>query len=210
MPGYPDPTAIQQRVLAFITEAIRTRGRPPTNQEITDHFGWKSTNAARGHVRLLIRKGLLVKDSGLARGISLPADARPAGRTTLHEVPVVGQVAAGVPAYAEQNCDGLVGLDASMFPEDDIFALRIKGQSMVNAGIHEGDIALVRQYREPSNGDIVVARVGNDDATVKRFFRRQDHIVLRAENPDFADILVHPGVDFQVDGVVVGVIRRLS
>lgn len=207
MPGYVHPTPIQRRVLEYIRETVRHQGRAPTHEEISRHFGWKSTNSARTHIRLLIKKGLLEKDGGLARGVRLPSG--PPTSRPVREVPVLGRVAAGLPIEAVENPDGAVGVDAELFPDEALFALRVKGASMINAGIHEGDIALVRQVEEAEEGDIVVALV-DGEATVKRFYRKPGGVVLRAENPLFPDRFISRGQEFSLAGVVVGLVRRFE
>jgi len=125
----------------------------------------------------------------------------------LRKVPLVGTVPAGRPVEAVEDAEGMIGVDSGMFPEADMFALRVKGESMTGAGIRDGDVALVRQTPEAADGDIVVAVV-DGEATVKRFFGREGRVELRAENPEFGDVVVWPGADFRLAGVVAGIVRR--
>ena len=125
----------------------------------------------------------------------------------LRGVPLVGAVPVGIPIDAIEDVEGIVGIDTTMFPEAEVFALRVKGESMIGAGIRDGDIALVHQTPEAADGDIVVALM-DGEATLKRFYRKDGRVVLHAENPDFKDLVVQPGVDFSLSGVVVGIVRR--
>ncbi len=203
----PMPTAIQQRVLEYIQRAVRENGRPPTDREIADHFRWKSRFAARRHVTALVRKGFLEKTPGVARGLNVPLAVT--RRDGLRGVPLLGDVPAGRPIDAMENLEGTLGIDPAMFPEANVFALRVKGESMVGAGIRDGDVALVRQTPDARDGDLVVA-VMDGEATLKRFFLKDDRVVLHPENPAFQDIVVTPEVDFSLSGVVIGIIRRVG
>ena len=201
-----EPTPTQQRVLDYILHFSGELNRPPTEWEVAGHFGWKSRNAARQNIDLLIRKGYLKRTPGVARGLNASSKAtrRMAG---MRGVPLVGTVPAGVPIDAVEDVEGMVGIDSGMFPEADVFALRVKGESMTGAGIRDGDVALVHQASEAADGDIVVA-IMDGEATVKRFFNKNRRVVLHAENPEFKDIAVRPDVDFRLAGVVVGIVRR--
>jgi len=201
----PNPTPTQQRVLDYIRHAMQETGRPPTEQETADHFRWKSKFAAQRNIRALIRKGFLAKTPGVARGINILGAA--IRRKGLKEAPLVGVVPAGRPIDAIEDAEGTIGIDPDWFPEADVFALRVKGESMIGAGIRDGDIAFVHQTPEVKDGNIVVA-VMDGEATLKRFYRKGGQIVLHAENPDFKDLVVQPNVDFSLAGVVVGIMRR--
>ena len=201
----PNPTLLQQRVLEHIRQTMLERGSPPTEREIADHFRWKSKLAAQRHINALVRKGFLTKTPGAARGLNIPGVA--VRRLGLRGVPLVGTAPAGIPIDAVEDVEGTIGIDPAMFPEADVFALRVQGTSMVGAGIRDGDIALVHQTPEAGEGDIVAA-VMDGEATLKRFFRRGGRVVLHAENPDFKDLVVQPDVDFTLAGVVVGIVRR--
>ena len=207
MRNNPNPTHGQQRVLDFIAARVQERGWPPTYREMASHFGWKSEAAARQHVRYLIQKGCLEKEPGTARGLSLTATA--ARRDGLRGVPLLGSVPAGQPLDAVEDLEGSIGIDPTLFPEAGVFALRVRGASMIGAGIFDGDLALVRQTPDAKDGDLVVARM-DGEATLKRFFLKNGRVVLHAENPDFRDIVVDPDVDFSLAGVVIGVVRRMG
>ena len=204
-PMSPNPTAIQQRVLDHILHTMIKTGRPPTIPEIAIHFGWKAQFAAERHVRALVRKGFLEKTPGVARGLNVPEAV--ARRQALRGVPLLGAVPAGRPIDAVEDREGTLGIDPAMFPEAEVFALRVKGESMVGAGINNGDIALVHQTPVAEDGDIVVA-VMDGEAMLKRLLRREGRVVLHAENPEFKDLVVRPDVEFNLAGVVVGIVRR--
>ena len=209
MPDGMAPTRIQQRVLDHIAEAVRERGSPPTFREIAARFNWK-VGTAQDHVKLLLAKGLLEREPGIARGLRIAkAAARFVARTDgIRTVPLVGAVPAGQPIDAVENLEGTIGIDPALFPQADVFALRVKGASMVGAGIRDGDIALVRQTQEANDGDIVVAQI-DDEATLKRLVRKNGKVVLHAENPAFKDVVVKPGADFALAGVVIGIVRKM-
>jgi repressor LexA len=206
----PDPstelTARQREVLDFLTSAIQREGCPPTLREIAAHFGWTSDNAARQHLRLLRQKGVIEYAEGVSRGIRLIPERTPA---EVREVPLVGKVAAGVPLEAIENLEGMIGIDPSIFPEKGIVALRVHGDSMKDAGVHDGDIALIRRQPDADEGDIVIALV-DEEATLKRYHREADAIVLRAENPAYEDIVVTDAHTFEILGVAVGIMRRFA
>ena len=205
-PMDPNPTPTQQRVLDYIRHTMLETGRPPTEREIADHFRWKSKFAALRNIRALIRKGFLEKTPGVARGLNVPdAVVR---REHLRGAPLVATVPAGRPVDAAEKMEGTIGIDPEMFPETDIFALRVRGNSMIGASIRDGDIAIVHQTPVARDGAIVVARM-DGEATLKRFSSKADRVVLQAENPDFKDIVVQPDADFALAGVVIGVVRRL-
>jgi repressor LexA len=200
-----DLTKRQNEVLAFIRETIRENDRPPTLHELMARFSWRSDNAARQHLRLLERKGALTLDPNRPRGIRLPEASRPAG---LREVLLLGRVAAGKPLEALENIEGRVGIDPAIFPEEEVFALKVNGDSMTGAGIRGGDIALIRKQGEARDNDIVIALL-NGEATLKRYRTRRETITLCAENPAYPDIAVTPADDFSVVGVAIGIIRRM-
>lgn len=200
-----DLTTRQQQVLEFIETCLEKDGRPPTLREVAGHFGWRSDNAARQHLEALETKGAIVIDRGQARGIRLVERHRP---KPMREVPLVGRVPAGVPIEAIEEVERQVGLDPQMFPESDVFALTVRGDSMTGIGIHDGDTAVVRKVERAEHGDIVVAMI-DGDATLKRYQLRQGHIVLHPENPAYRDIVVDDPEMFRMVGQVIGIIRRL-
>ncbi|MEW6693985.1 MAG: transcriptional repressor LexA [Pseudomonadota bacterium] len=214
-------TARQREVLAFIAASVRERGAPPTRAEIAQAFGFRSPNAAEAHLRALARKGVVQLLEGSARGIRLlapaaaaadAAEASPAepphGEPTaaLLQLPLIGRVAAGSPILAQEHVEAVYPADARWFARRPDYLLRVRGWSMRDAGIHDGDLLAVQATREARSGQIVVARLG-DEVTVKRLLRDGAHWRLQAANPAVADIPVHPGDGFAIEGVVVGLLR---
>jgi repressor LexA len=208
-------TARQREVLACITHHMRQRNCPPTIRELASELGISSTNGVRDHLRALMEKGFIRRSPRLARGIELTGDwhsivsVDDAFRSS-HPValPVVGQVAAGVPILAQQNIEDTITLD-ERYVRGAQFALRVRGDSMRDAGILENDFVLVHQQAVAERGDIVVALLG-DEATVKRFYHEDGAVRLQAENPAFGPIHIPPGdPSFRLVGVVRGVFRVL-
>lgn len=201
-----DLTPEQNRIFAFLVDCVKRLGAPPTIREIAVKFGYRSINNVRQHLRLIARKGYIRLQPGRARGIEIAmAMARETGR--LIQVPLVGAVPAGRPVTAVENIQDYVTLDQNMFRGDGLFTLRVKGDSMRGAGVLDGDIAIVRQQASVSDGDIVVVRI-DDDATLKRYFHRGDHIVLHPENEKYEDIVVRSDREIAIVGKMVGVIRK--
>ena len=202
----------QSDVLDFIADTIVNRGLPPSYREIGDALGIASTNGVSDHVKALVRKGYIKKvkgpPGGVARGIQLTALARAMhGTEDLIQVPLVGHVAAGQPILAEENYERMLGFDPSMLPGGGVrFALKVRGESMVDEGIHDGDFVIVRQQETARNGDIVVALV-DGEATVKYYFHEQDRIRLEPANASMEPIFVRADQQALIQGVVVGVFR---
>jgi repressor LexA len=195
-------TPRQRQILVLIQDVINETGRPPTRAEIAQHLGFRSVNSAEEHLRALQRKGVLELLSGTSRGIKL--------KDSLREqigLPLVGQVAAGQPILAAQHIEAHYQVDPQIFTEKPHYLLRVRGMSMKDAGILDGDLVAVHRTPEVRNRQIVVARL-EDEVTVKRY-RQEGHCVwLLPENPDFAPIRVdlrqQPLI---IEGVVVGVVR---
>ncbi|MDR0307919.1 MAG: transcriptional repressor LexA [Chitinispirillales bacterium] len=225
----PNPlTAEQTRVLNHIIKHRDECGFPPSVREIAQELGYKSANNVRQHLRLIERKGYIRIAEGRARGIEVLCDSRGKGHGQArpvrvqpeniragsweesHEngVPLVGMVAAGTPITAVENLEGYLTLDRTMFKGEDLFALRVRGESMKDIGIFDNDIAVIRKKTTADNGEVVVAVV-NDEATLKRFIKKSDHIVLKAENLAFKDIIVPQGENIHIAGKLVGVIRKM-
>ncbi len=193
-------TARQAQILELIREHLGTNGMPPTRAEIARELGFRSANAAEGHLRALARKGVLELVPGSSRGIRLLEDEP--------GLPVVGRVAAGRPILAQQNVETHVPLDPSMFKPKAHYLLRVQGMSMRDAGILDGDLLAVHRSTEIRNGQIVVARL-DDEVTVKRFRQRSGKVWLLPENPEFEPIVVDLSREHLViEGVGVGVIRN--
>lgn len=198
----------QTEILRLIRELTETTGYPPTRAEIARAMGFRSVNAAEQHLRALERKGVLDIESGASRGLRV-RDGRAATRLgKLMELLVVGRVAAGSPMLAEEHIQGRYQVDPGMFTPRADYLLRVRGLSMRDAGILEGDLLAVHKTDDARSGQIVVARLA-DEVTVKRLRRRGNAVQLLAENPDFAPIEIDLRSDqFAIEGVAVGVIRN--
>ncbi|WP_237173151.1 transcriptional repressor LexA [Paracandidimonas lactea] len=208
-------TARQQQILDLIRSEISRTGFPPTRAEIARALGFRSANAAEDHLKALARKGAIELTAGASRGIRLlglagashPAvapEALPGAGQLL--IPIVGRVAAGNPILAAEHVEREVGIEPALFTQTPDYLLRVRGASMRDVGILDGDLLAVRKAPEARNGQIVVARIG-DDVTVKRFSRSGQRIELLPENPDFQPIIVTPDDDFTLEGIAVGLIR---
>ena len=198
----------QSEILKLIRELMEVSGYPPTRAEIAERMGFKSVNAAEQHLRALEKKGAIEIAEGASRGIRL-RDARPAGRNArLMELPVVGRVAAGSPMLAEEHMQGSYQIDPNLFTPRADYLLKVRGMSMRDAGILEGDLLAVHRTQDVRTGQIVVARLA-DEVTVKRLRRRGQAVQLLPENPDFEPIEVDPRRDnLTIEGLAVGVIRN--
>ncbi len=202
-------TARQQQIWDFLVEYVDRHGYPPTVREIGEAVGLASPSTVHAHLANLERAGLLRRDPTKPRALELSGRA---GRKTaeVHMLPLVGQIAAGGPLLAEQNVEDYIGVPEPLSRGGEEFLLRVKGDSMVGAGILDGDYVVVRRQQDARNGDIVVALAGEDEsadeATVKRFFRENGRVRLQPENdamgPIYADHV-------QILGKVIGVFRRL-
>jgi repressor LexA len=210
-PGH-DLSPRQRDVLDFISSTLAHRQVPPTYREIGDALGIASTNGVADHVKALIKKGYLKKidpgpdGAGVARGLQLTDKAGSKRRGAVVSVPLVGHVAAGQPILAEENYERALHLDRGLVPDGVIFALRVRGESMIEEGIHDGDFVIVKQQSTARNGDIVVALV-DGDATVKHFFREGPRIRLQPANSDMEPIYVDASNTTLIQGLVVGVYR---
>jgi repressor LexA len=221
----PKLTHRQQQVLDLVESAIERTGAPPTRAEIAAELGFRSANAAEEHLQALERKGVIELAHGTARGIRLKSDtlralhaarldprgkqySLPLPHVAQLSLPIVGRVAAGSPILAQEHIDQTFLMEASMFPRRPDYLLKVRGMSMRDAGILDGDLLAVRKASDAKNGQIVVARLG-DEVTVKRFRRTKQGVELIAENPDFKNIVVPPDTeDFRLEGLAVGLIRN--
>ena len=204
-----DPlTERQAEILKLIRELTEMSGFPPTRAEIAEKMGFKSVNAAEQHLRALERKGVLEISEGASRGIRM-LDAKPArGLGRLLELPVVGRVAAGSPILAEEHLQGRFQIDPNLFTPRADYLLKVRGMSMRDGGILEGDLLAVHKTGEARSGQIVVARLV-DEVTVKRLRRRGNTVQLEPENPDFEPIELDLRRDaLTIEGIAVGVIRN--
>lgn len=206
MAGKKPRGATQERVLAYIQSEIRERGYAPSVREIADAVGLRSTSTVHGHLTRLEKKGLLYRDAMKPRAIGVvgPAASEDLAER-VHEIPVVGHVAAGAPILAEQNIEEMLPLPIGLTGDGEHFILRVKGESMVNAGILSGDYIVVRSQPDAQNGEIVVALI-DDEATVKRFYKENGYFRLQPENDTMLPIICS---EVRVLGKVVSVLRRL-
>lgn len=203
-------TSRQREILDFIRAEIHRRGFPPSVREIGEAVGLSSSSTVHSHLAALEAKGLLRRDPSKPRALEV-LDYRDTERGIDYEsvqaVPLVGQVAAGAPILAAENIEATLPLPSS-FAGEDTFILRVKGDSMIEAGILDGDYVVVRQQKEATNGDIVVAMI-DEEATVKRFYREGDRIRLQPENVTMDPIYADRFVDFAILGRVVALFRRI-
>jgi len=208
MPLMDALTDRQSEILKLVRELTEVSGYPPTRAEIAERMGFRSVNAAEQHLRALEKKGAIEISAGASRGIRV-RDGRPGGRAgRLLELPVIGRVAAGSPMLAEEHVQGRYQVDPNLFTPRADYLLRVRGMSMRDAGILEGDLLAVHRTQEARTGQVVVARLG-DEVTVKRFKRRGHAVQLVAENPDFEPIEVDlRNEPLVIEGIAVGVIRN--
>ena len=208
-------TARQQQVFDLIRRAIERTGFPPTRAEIAAELGFSSANSAEEHLRALARKGVIELAAGASRGIRLlsnPEDS-PHQFTLPHasimqlSLPLIGRVAAGSPILAQEHISQHYACDPALFSSKPDYLLKVRGLSMRDAGIFDGDLLAVQKKSEAKDGQIIIARLG-DDVTVKRLKRRPNGIELIAENPDYDNIFVETGsAEFALEGIAVGLIR---
>ena len=193
-------TKRQQEIYNLIREHILETGMPPTRMDIANHFGFRSPNAAEDHLRALERKGAIEMIPGTSRGIRLLDEVEPG-------IPIIGEVAAGYPVLAEENIHSYCDVPPTMFTPNADYFLKVKGLSMQDAGIYDGDLLAVHKTTEARKGQIVVARLGTE-VTVKRFDKKRNTVFLHPENDDFDVIEVDSkSEDFSIEGIGVGIIR---
>jgi repressor LexA len=198
-------TPRQAEILAFIKHCLDDNGYPPTRAEIAQALGFKSPNAAEEHLKALARKGAIEMTPGASRGIRIPGYEP---NNTEEGLPVIGRVAAGAPILAQQNIEDSCRINPDFFHPKADYLLRVRGMSMRDIGIVDGDLLAVHTTREAQNGQVVVARI-DDEVTVKRFKREGNKVWLIAENPEFAPIEVNlEQQELIIEGLSVGVIRR--
>ncbi|MEL7667685.1 MAG: transcriptional repressor LexA [Actinomycetota bacterium] len=203
-------TSRQRQILDFIRAEIHRRGFPPSVREIGEAVGLSSSSTVHSHLAALEAKGLIRRDPSKPRALEV-LDYRDTERAVDYEnvqaVPLVGQVAAGVPILAAENIEATLPLPAS-FAGEQTFVLRVKGESMIEAGILDGDYVVVKQQPTATNGEIVVAML-NEEATVKRFYRESGRVRLQPENRTMEPIFADEHADFAILGKVVALFRRL-
>lgn len=205
--AYGKITAKQQEILEYIKEEILKRGYPPAVREICEAVNLKSTSSVHSHLETLEKNGYIRRDPTKPRAIEICDDSFQMVRTEMVSLPVVGQVAAGTPILAEQNIEQYFPVPAEIIPTGEpSFVLKVKGDSMINAGIFSGDQIFVQSCNTARNGDTVVALI-DDSATVKTFYKENGHIRLQPENDTMDPIIVD---DCQILGKVFGVFRLFS
>lgn len=213
----------EQKILNYMKEEIRTKGYPPTVREICSALNIKSTSTAHKDIESLVRQGFLVKDPSKPRALmvvdpnsgrhdgekSAIADSASSVREDIIDIPVVGRVAAGTPILAEENIEDSFPIPARFASAGTNYMLRVKGESMIEAGIMDGDLILVQEAQTANNGEIVVAMINGfeSEATVKTFYKEKDHIRLQPENSTMSPILVR---DVTILGKVKGVFRYFN
>lgn len=198
-------TAKQQEILDYIKESILKRGYPPSVREICEAVHLKSTSSVHSHLETLEKNGYIRRDPTKPRTIEITDDSFGLTRRELVNVPLVGSIAAGQPILAEQNIENYFPIPVEMLPNQEVFMLRVKGDSMINVGIFDGDQIIVKRQSTARNGEIVAALV-DDSATVKRFYRENGHYRLQPENDSMDPIIVN---EAEVLGVVIGLFRMM-
>jgi len=200
----------QQQVLDYVRTVVADRGYPPSVREIGEALGLSSPSTVHSHLSALVKAGVIRRDPSKPRAIEILDGAevpKPVRDDDLREVPLVGRIAAGSPVLATEDIEDVFSLPTSLVGSGPVFMLRVRGDSMVDAGILDGDLVVVRRQPDANDGDIVAAMIEGEEATVKRLYRRDGQIVLHAENPAYPD-MVFDG-DVAILGKVVSVLRRL-
>ena len=209
----------QRRILDFIKDSLHNEYRCPTVREICTHVGLSSTSTVQSHLNALEKFGYIKRDPNKNRAITVLEDTKPSisvdGNETsssdnfeflgasLKQVPLIGTVQAGMPITAVENLESTLTLPVQLTGDSDCFLLRVQGESMMNIGMYEGDMLIVRHQNTANNGDVVVARI-DDEATVKRFYKENGHIRLQPENDNFDPIIVD---DCHIEGLVIGLVQ---
>ncbi|MEN8114185.1 MAG: transcriptional repressor LexA [Actinomycetota bacterium] len=206
-----DLTDRQRQILDLITQTVRDRGYPPSVREIGDAVGLSSPSTVHSHLSALERTGYLRRDPSKPRAIEVIEDGRASGslmRAPVRDVPLVGRIAAGSPILAEEDIQEIYPLPTELVGSDPVFMLDVRGDSMIDAGIFDGDYVVVRRQPTANNGQLVAALVSDEEATVKRLRRKDGRVILEAENPDYAPMVFTEGVE--ILGIVVAVLRRVE
>lgn len=203
--AYGKITAKQQEILDFIKKKTLERGYPPAVREICEAVKLRSTSSVHAHLETLEKNGYIRRDPSKPRAIEIMDDSFQMVRQEMTSIPIVGQVAAGLPILAEQNINGYFPLPVDIVPNNEVFVLKVKGESMINIGIMDGDQIFVECTETARNGDVVVALI-DDSATVKTFYKEDGHIRLQPENDSMDPIIVD---NCQIIGKVFGVFRKM-
>ncbi len=201
-----DLSAKQKMILEYIKSEVKYKGYPPSVREICEAVNLRSTSTVHAHLDRLEKKGYIRRDPSKPRAIEIILEDEESVDESVINVPIVGTITAGMPILAVENIDGNFPIPASYVNRNDtVFMLKIRGESMINAGIYDKDLVLVRQQNTAENGDIIVAGI-EDFATVKRYFKEKGHIRLQPENPSMSPILVK---DVAILGKVIGLFRKM-
>lgn len=201
-------TVRQKKVLNFLKHYLREKGYPPTLREIASHFGLKGPRGPQKTLAILERKGYIRRVPGASRSIEI-LNLPPFESNKVISIPMVGNVRAGEPILAVENIEGYINLDRSLVSSENVFLLRVEGDSMIDAHIQDGDFALVKPQPNAENGEIVVALI-DDEATIKKIFKKRDFIRLEPAHPNMAPIVVKKGEKrVTLVGKVVGIFRKM-
>jgi repressor LexA len=204
-------TGMRRQILEFIGEQIKSRGYPPSVREIGEAVGLTSSSTVHTHLQVLQRDGYLRRDPTKPRALTVsfePSSGAAISVRPVAHVPLIGSVAAGTGVLAEENIEDVLPIAEDLTGSGQLFMLKVRGDSMLEAGIFDGDFVIVRCQPEANNGDIVVAAINDEEATVKTFRRRGERVVLVPSNPDYTEIEMSPD-DLTIYGKVVTVLRRL-
>ncbi|MFS0838129.1 transcriptional repressor LexA [Paenibacillus sp. 1P03SA] len=194
----------QLAILEFIKNEVKDKGYPPSVREIGEAVGLASSSTVHGHLERLEKKGLIRRDPTKPRAIEI-TDGDSDFALSIAQVPLIGKVTAGVPITATENIEDYFPLPMHLVSDYNVFMLNVVGESMIEAGIHNGDMVIVRQQQTANNGDIVVAMTDEDEATVKRFYKERDHIRLQPENSTMDPLLLN---NVTILGKVIGLFRN--
>jgi repressor LexA len=200
----------QQQVLDYIRKTVAERGYPPSVREIGEAVGLSSPSTVHSHLSSLVEAGAIKRDPTKPRAIMV-VDDTPATTVTqtsdhLRDVPILGRIAAGTPILAAEHVEDVLTLPVDLIGNDPVFLLEVKGDSMINAGILDGDLVAIRSQKDALDGEIVAALIDGEEATVKRLRRREGKVILESENPAFEPMVFSEGVELV--GKVVSVLRR--
>jgi len=206
-----DLTDRQRQILDLITAKVNARGYPPSVREIGEEVGLSSPSTVHSHLSALERSGYLRRDPSKPRAIEVIDDGTPEAtmhRAPVRDVPLVGSIAAGSPILAEEDIEEIYPLPTELVGHDPVFLLRVRGDSMIDAGIFDEDYVVVRRQPNAEDGEIVAALVGEEEATIKRFQRKDGRVVLESENPAYAPMVFTEGVE--ILGIVIALLRRVQ
>lgn len=201
----------QQQVLEYIRDTVKDRGYPPSVREIGDAVGLSSPSSVHSQLSALVEMGMITRDPTKPRAIVVvesqsEKQTAPVEDDRLREIPLLGRIAAGTPILAAEHVEEVMPLPVSLVGDGPVFLLEVKGDSMIDAGIHEGDLVAIHSQKEARDGEIVAALVDDEEATVKRLRRKDGKVILESANPDYAPMIFSDGVE--LIGKVVSVLRR--